>query len=420
MPQPPPPISPDSYEAFVEHALENPRAWFEYIQQSIAYSETLQLQTNYLQEQAKEERTASQAIQNYQTQEISTLQDKYINAKANELQALRLSIPTVHTPATSQSPLLQTTESIPVPLNTTSPIASSPPSHTHSHLSERFPDPDKFNGEKSDLRRFTTQMVAKMRANGDRFPEPYNRVAYTINRLSGKASDQVMPYIDDKYSRFPDYTTVLELLEKAFGDPNKADNARRSLVSLRQNNKDFNTFLAEFQRLAVESSYPEAALPIMLEDKLSREMQAMLKFMPPPDMGYLAFIHHLQELDRRNQKFTTPVPKPWIPPVSAPTYATPRQVDRGQLTGDPMDLNTRRSLQPLTETERQRLKETGSCFRCRKPGHMASQCPEFPLSRHLSKNTLRPRAAIDSRSYHSDFGSENGTSLNRVESRDRN
>ena len=194
-----------------------------------------------------------------------------------------------------------------VPLSPSITTSLAQPTNTPSRLSERFPDPDKFNSEKTDLQRFTIQMVAKMKANADRFPELYSQIAYTLNRLSGKASRQVMPYTDDIYSRFPDYTDVLKLLEEAFGDPNRADNARRRLISLKQNNTDFNTFLAEFQRLAIESKYPEVALPMMLEDKLSCEMQAILKVIPPLDTNYLPFIQYLQELDRRNQKFSIPV-----------------------------------------------------------------------------------------------------------------
>ena len=85
-----------------------------------------------------------------------------------------------------------------------------------------------------------------MKANVDRFPELYSQIAYTLNRLLGKALYQVIPYIDNIYSYFPDYTDVLKLLEEAFSDPNRADNAYCRLISLKQNNTDFNTFLAEF------------------------------------------------------------------------------------------------------------------------------------------------------------------------------
>ena len=68
-------------------------------------------------------------------------------------------------------------------------------------------------------------MVVKMRVNSDRFPELYNYVAYIINRLLERALNQVILYIDNTYSYFPDYTAVLELLERVFRDLNKVDNA---------------------------------------------------------------------------------------------------------------------------------------------------------------------------------------------------
>jgi len=416
MPRPPPPITPDSYEAFVQHASKNLHAWFEYIQQAISYSDTLELQNTYLQNQIDKEK----GIQDYQHQMISELQDKHAKAVANERHALTLAVPTVNTPISSQSPPMQPIDPASVPCNPTITTTSAAPTHTSGYPSERFPDPEQFNGERADLRRFTTQMVAKMTSNADRFPKPYNRVAYTINRLSGKAFKQVMPYIDSTYSQFPDYTDVLELLDKAFGDPNEADTARRDLLRFKQNNRDFNTFIAEFQRLAVESKYPKDALPTMLEDKLSLEMQALLKVMPPASTEYHAFIQHLQELDRRNQKFAASALRTWVPNIATNPPAPLRQLDRGQPTGEPMDLSQRRTIPPLTDTERQRLRHLGACFRCRKPGHMATQCPDFPPTLKPVGQPLRPRAAIDSHSHHSDSDSENGRSLNNAGSRDYN
>src|SRR4051794_39097403 len=38
----------------------------------------------------------------------------------------------------------------------------------------------------------------------------------------------------------------------------------------------------------------------------------------------------------------------------------------------PMDLD---AIGKLTDLERDRLRKTGGCFRCRKPGHLARDCP---------------------------------------------
>ena len=67
--------------------------------------------------------------------------------------------------------------------------------------------------------------------------------------------------------------------------------------------------------------------------------------------------------------------------------------------GEPMQLDTLRTikiktpsktirpLQPLSTQERTQLRNTGACFKCRQPGHMARECPG--VSQHKSKNSQR-------------------------------
>ena len=136
---------------------------------------------------------------------------------------------------------------------------------TTTRLSEKLPDPDKFEGDRSDLRRFASQIHAKMIDNFDRFPTPQTRMTYVTGRLKGKPYSQVLPYIEKGLCKLPDYTDILDLLERAFGDPNRVQNARRDLFALRQKNSEFGTFFAEFQRLTLKGEVSEETLPTFLE-----------------------------------------------------------------------------------------------------------------------------------------------------------
>jgi hypothetical protein len=424
MPRPPPPITPDSYEAFVQHASENPHAWFKYIQQSIAYSETLELQITYLQDQSTQDKAGLQAIQDYQTRLISDLQDKLANAVANERNALALAIPTVPTPSASITLKTPDTECASVPIDITSPNDPTKSTSTRSQLSERIPDPPEFKGNRKDFSRFASQIHAKMITNADRFPTPQSRLTYLASRLEDTAYAQLQPYSRNGVFHLKDYQEGLDVLERAFGDPNKVNNARKELMQLKQTNKEFGTFFAEFHRLALESEMHDDALPTLLENALSKELRdQLISATSVPTTDYHAFAKFLQELENRRRYYTTSHLSVHLPRhLTSTTVVTPafKQVDRSQPAGEPMDLSTHRTLKPLDNTERQRLREIGACFRCRKPGHMASKCPDPPLSSHSSREPFRPRAAIDSCSHHSDSDSENGMSLSTVGPRDRN
>ena len=92
---------------------------------------------------------------------------------------------------------------------------------------------------------------------------------------------------------------MLEYLEQAFRDPDRAQNAQNKLFQLRQRNHDFSTYFSEFQRLALEGDMPESALTPLLFQGISRELQDMLLHNPPPSQEFSAYASHLQKLDNR-------------------------------------------------------------------------------------------------------------------------
>lgn len=67
--------------------------------------------------------------------------------------------------------------------------------------------------------------------------------------------------------------------------------------------------------------------------------------------------------------------------------ATPRQAAPEPMSWESTDPIRTNALAPLTTRERERLRMSDSCFRCRRPGHRANQCPEGASPR----STTRPR-----------------------------
>ena len=79
---------------------------------------------------------------------------------------------------------------------------------------------------------------------------------------------------------------MLAYLERVFGDSNRRENAENEFRALRQGGKDFNTFWAEFQRLAIELDRNEDTLISDLTSKLSYDMRSKLSAgdKRPPDL----------------------------------------------------------------------------------------------------------------------------------------
>lgn len=413
MSAPRPPFLPHSPEVFLEHVAKHASVWYEYCRLAYEYIKnseetvteareqanrlglelrTVQKEAEYRLQECQKELDRACAVKEYQEDQLQKIQDKYVKALEERSQALHM----VNTP--TSTPIPEHAAGRP-PVAPVGALASSttPSSSEVTRLSERLPDPDKFNGDRTDLRRFIAQIQEKMTANSDRFPTPNSRTAYVNGRLTGAAYAQVLPFIRDGVCQLPDYKDILDLLEKAFGDPNRSRNARNELYRLRQANREFSTFFAEFQRLALEGEMPETALPTLLEQAISRELKGMLLHHEPPSWEYHSLANFLQSLDSRLREYNSKAlnatqtytsiskstQRPQSPRTSSPATiktanqfwhpSTQKSEPAPVQQPDPMDLSTTRRL--VSRGFNSSRRETGACFRCGSMEHYLRNCP---------------------------------------------
>lgn len=233
-------------------------------------------------------------LENYVTllkQQIKEKDKEILDANVSLRLCQEASLPTVRalTPGTAKTPTAE--EAIAPDVGE---ALSPPPCSTSStRISEKLPDSDRFDGSRENLRPFLQQIHAKMTANADRFTTRTSRLTYVAGRLSGRAYNLILPRMVFGVPQFPDYHQLLEYLGTAFGDPDRVQNAQNRLYRLKQREQDFNTFLSEFQRLALEGEVSEDALSPLLFQNISRELQDMLLHNPTPSREYHQFANHL-------------------------------------------------------------------------------------------------------------------------------
>ena len=71
-----------------------------------------------------------------------------------------------------------------------------------------------------------------------------------MNRLEKAAQDQLMPYCDKETRevKLDTLKKLLEILDLPFGDQDKAITARRKLLGMKQRDREFSHYFAEFQQ----------------------------------------------------------------------------------------------------------------------------------------------------------------------------
>jgi hypothetical protein len=387
MARPEPPQATDSIDDLVSSIQQSPSDWLLYLRNSYRYTLDQEGQVKLLRTAIEAERKSAavdiaerDGIIRFQKEQYEAAQQEIKQLAVEKAQLAAAATPTVLNPAGN------------VPDASLRPPTSTPVSNSGSdRLSEKIPDPREFDGTRNDLRRFTQQIYGKMTANTDRFSNATARLTYVAGRLTGRAYELILPKTAFGIPQFIDYPELLEYLEKAFGDPDRVQNAQNKLFSLKQKAQDFSVYFSEFQRLALEGEMPESALTPLLFQGISRELQDMLLHNPAPSNAYTAYANHLQMLDnryRQHQQQASRNRNP--PPAKSPSFAAtigraspapvrPEQSNSPRLVGpsrtttpdpDLMDLSHASHRYPNGRRER------GECFRCGSKDHRVAQCPE--------------------------------------------
>jgi len=271
-----------------------------------------------------------------------------------------------------------------------------PPAGDRPPKRESIPKPQEFDGSQDQLRPFIAQLRTKFLGDAHKFVDVQHRLAYAVGFLKGKAYEQILPLINEGNINIASVEALITLLENAFGDPDRVRTAERNLQNLRQKNRNFSDYLADFQRYAAEVSWNDAAKRTSLYEGLSTELKDALVTLDTPDEldQYIILLKRVDNkiraraAERKGSSSTwrspttttTTTPKPAAPPTTT-TTATGTQAG-------PMDLSAGR--RRLSQAQREDRMRRGQCFYCGGANHMARQCPN--RQSHLRANAAAIRA----------------------------
>jgi hypothetical protein len=96
---------------------------------------------------------------------------------------------------------------------------------------QKFPDSPDFSGlDRTQLRGWIAQLPMVIRQKPASFPDEQSKMRYAFNRLRGIALGQILPHVrEDGTIGLEDLPAFIQLLEAAFGDPDRVATAERKM-----------------------------------------------------------------------------------------------------------------------------------------------------------------------------------------------
>jgi Ty3 transposon capsid-like protein len=259
-----------------------------------------------------------------------------------------------------------------------------------SNREPRISDPEHFDGKRSKVRNFLSQVRLVIHAQPSRFVTDRQKVMFAASFLRSTAFSWFEPFLDSPTDSviLEDFSVFAHTLQTTFGDPDQTGSAERELFSLRQI-ASVAAYSADFRRISTNTSWNDAALNAQfyrgLKDPVKDELAKIEK---PETLDSLIEIAvrldnrlHERRMERDNlapsrsskpnfQRSSTATHNSSFlptPPISYPsTYTGVR----------PMEIDGNRPrFKTLTFEEKERRRKNNLCLYCGKPGHIANICP---------------------------------------------
>ena len=247
----------------------------------------------------------------------------------------------------------------------------------------KIAEPAPYSGCRDGLKQFKNKLTL-MLADQHRFADEQHRLRYCFQLLQGEALAIMEPFLrDDSHIAFETVKDFLKELTRVFGDSNEKATAARELERLRQGNRDFSRYYADFTRLVNVLGYNGEARRDALERSLSQELLDALRYEPEPDGESLPqFEPHVKRLDDRLRRCKVLSNSRNAAPIAARTADTATRVTvTGTGGGQSRPANANASGgQPLSAEERAQRLAQGLCFYCGEHGHMDRDCTSRPAA----------------------------------------
>jgi hypothetical protein len=165
---------------------------------------------------------------------------------------------------------------------------------------KKFPDSLDFSGfDRTQLTGWMAQPRMVIRHKPTSFPDEQLKMRYAFNHFRGVALGQISPHVwEDGTLGLEDITAFIPLLKVAFGDSDRVATAEHNMPEVKQKNREFSEYDAEFKVIAADLDWNPSALRNALRMGISEEMTDSFTYSKMPE-ELPAFVTVCQKWDNQ-------------------------------------------------------------------------------------------------------------------------
>jgi hypothetical protein len=253
--------------------------------------------------------------------------------------------------------------------------------------------PDYYDGTISKADTFISQL--SLYFHGKRVYNPTDRIVIALSYMKGGTAGpwakQKVKFLEAVEPDQISWQGFLKDFKKAFGDPNPGQTARHKISQLKQGTHTADEYVASFRELKDETGYNDVALVERFKKGLDQNLVDRIFYLPEMPTNLEEWISWAVKLDRQARErevekkttnfFSRPPQK--AQPQSQPRPSTSQQNPSASTQSSSSSFSSTQHSAPAKQPDVVPMEVDAGwrsvrpliCFKCRRKGHKANECP---------------------------------------------